>query len=80
MNHHRAMVHNLPPIPQRPRGRQRDTNAKRDAKTPTKIQRQNEKIKYDVDARLCCAHKQTYKRFVNEHFCHKHLLDFLMYS
>ena len=44
----------------------RETNAKHAAKTPTKIQRQNEKIKYDVDARFCHAHKQAYKRFVNE--------------
>ena len=35
-------------------------------KSPSNVKRQNEKIQYDVDARLCHARKQAYKRFVNE--------------
>jgi hypothetical protein len=66
LNHHRAIKHNLPPIPPCPRGRVRDENVKRAMKSPSKVKRQNEKIQYDVDARLCHARKQAYKRFVNE--------------
>ena len=33
LNHHRAMVHNFPSIPHRPRGHQRDKNARRVTKT-----------------------------------------------
>lgn len=66
LNHHHIFTHKLPPIPQRPRGRQRDENAKRAAKSPSKITRQNAKIQYDVDARLCRARKQAYKRIVSE--------------
>ena len=66
LNHHRAKIHNLPPIPHRARGRQRDKNAKRVAKSQSKIKKQNEKIKYDVNARLHHARQQAYRRFVNE--------------
>jgi len=66
LNHHHIMMHNLLPIPPRPRGRQRDQNARCGVKSPSKIRKQNEKIKYDVDVRLCLAHKQAYKRFVHE--------------
>jgi len=66
LNHHRTIIHNLPPIPKRPRGRQRNENAKRNAKTPSKIQRQNQKLQYNLDARLCRARKQAYTRFVRE--------------
>ena len=66
LNHHRTVIHNLPPIPQRPRGRQRNENAKRTSKSPSKIQRQNQKFQCNVDARLCRARKQAYTRFVIE--------------
>ena len=66
LNHHRAVKHNLSPIPPRPRGRVRHENVKCATKSPSKVKRQNEKIQYDVDARLCRARKQAYKRFVNE--------------
>ena len=79
LNHHQTVIHNLPPtpqrprgrhnlhlIPQRPRGRQRNENAKRTSKSPSKIQRQNQKFQYNVDARLCHARKQSYTRFVIE--------------
>ena len=57
LNHHRTVIHNLTLIPQRPRGRQRNENAKRTSKSPSKIQRQNQKFQYNVDARLCRARK-----------------------
>ena len=66
LNHHRIVPYKLPLIPQRPRGRQRDGNAKCAAKSPSKITRQNVKIQHDVDARLCRAGKQEYKRIVSE--------------
>ena len=66
LNHHCAIKHNLPLIPPCPRGQVRHENVKRAMKSPSKVKIQNEKIQYDVDARLCHARKQAYKRFVNE--------------
>jgi hypothetical protein len=65
LNLHCDIIHNLPPIPPCPRGRLRYVNAKRIVKSPSKAKRRNEKIHYDVDARLCCARKHAYKIFVN---------------
>jgi len=66
LNHHRATTHNLPPIPPRQRGRARDANATWAVKSTSAVKRQNAKIQYDLDARLCRARQQAYKRFVNE--------------
>ena len=66
LNHPRAIAHNLPPIPPRQIGRVRDANAKWVVKSTSVVKRQNAKIQYDLDARLCRARQQTYKRFVNE--------------
>ena len=66
LNHHHIMIHNILPIPPCRRGRQRDQNARRGVKLLSKIRKQNEKIQYDVDARLCPAPKQAYKRFIDE--------------
>ena len=66
LNHHRATTHNLPPIPPRQRGRVRDANATWAVKSTSAVKRKNAKIQYDLDARLCRARQQAYKRFVNE--------------
>jgi len=66
LNDHRDKKHGLPPIPPRPRGRQRDINAKRPPKSPSTIKLQNSKIQHDVDTRLQRAHLQARRRFVNE--------------
>jgi hypothetical protein len=54
LNHHHAIKH-LPPILPCPKGRVRHENVKRATKSPSKVKRQNEKIQYDVDARLCAS-------------------------
>lgn len=60
------MIENLLPIPPHKRSQVRDENAKSVAKSTSMIKRQNAKIQYDLDGRLCSAHQQAYKRFVNE--------------
>ena len=66
LNHHWATMHNLLPIPPRQRGRVRDANATWAVKSTSAVKRQNAKIQYDLDARLCRARQQAYQRFVNE--------------
>lgn len=47
-------MYNLPPIPPCQSNRIRDANAKWVVKSTSVVKRQNEKIQYDLDARLCC--------------------------